>query len=63
MKLTKDQSVAIRHILSNGDDANLKSKKWSSVKIELCRLGLLTRRIGDWAWIPTEFAKSSSFNN
>ena len=55
--LTPDQQKAMRHILANGDDLAMKGKRWQETKVELYRMGLLRRRIGDWAWIPTEAAK------
>ena len=55
--LTPAQQKAMRHILANGDDLALKGKQWQATKVELYRMGLLRRRIGDWAWIPTEAAK------
>ena len=51
--LTRDQKKALSHIRNNGDDRNLKAKKWTHIKAELYHMGLLKRRIGDWAWIPT----------
>ena len=55
--LTPAQQKAMRHILANGDDLAMKGKRWQATKVELYRMGLLRRRIGDWAWIPTEAAK------
>ena len=51
--LTRDEAKAIRHIVSNGDDRALRTKKWKPIKSELYKLGLLRRRMADWAWIPT----------
>jgi hypothetical protein len=52
--LTRDQKKALYHIVRHGDDSNLRTKKWRNIKIELYRIGLLKRRVGDWAWIPTQ---------
>jgi hypothetical protein len=51
-ELTDMEQVALRHIRANGDDRNLRSKRWKEVKSSLWRKGYLKRRIGDWAWIP-----------
>jgi hypothetical protein len=48
----KKPKKALHHIIRHGDDSNLRTKKWCNTKIELYHMGLLKRRIGDWAWIP-----------
>jgi hypothetical protein len=52
--LTRNQKKALHHIVRHGDDCNLRTKKWHNIKIELYHMGLLKRRIGDWAWISTQ---------
>ena len=52
--LTTDEKKALNHIRRHGDDRNLRAKKWKVVKYRLGRYGYLRRRIGDWAWVPTE---------
>lgn len=42
----------------HGSDGNLRQKRWKQVKVDLYELGMLSRRIGDWAWVPTEKAKA-----
>jgi len=53
-KINKEILKAIKSILKHGDDRHIKSKKWNKIKIDLYHLGYLERRIGDWAWIPTQ---------
>lgn len=57
--LTREEEKALRHIVGNGDDRQLSAKKWYPVKISLFRAGLLRRRIGDWAWVPTDAARKA----
>lgn len=52
-RLTDEQEKVLHHIISNGDDTALTGRQWSPVKVELFKLGLLRRRINDWAWVPT----------
>ena len=53
MALTDAEKKALAHIRRQGDDRNLLAKRWWPVKRSLARKGFLTRRIGDWAWVPT----------
>jgi len=50
--MTTDEKKALNHIRKHGDDRNLRGKKWKPVKRQLYEMGLLRRRLGDWAWIP-----------
>ena len=52
--MTKDEKTALIHIVKNGDDRNLRAKKWGAVKRSLYQAGFLDRRLNDWAWIPTD---------
>lgn len=54
--MTSDQKTALKHIIKNGDDRNLRAKRWLPIKRDLRRLGFLQRRIWDWALVPTEAA-------
>ena len=49
--LTLAERKALTHIQQNGDDRNLRAKKWKAIKSALYFKGYLRRRIGDWAWI------------
>ena len=53
------KNKVLRHIIRNGDDRQLMARKWRQTKIELWRMGLLRRRIGDWRWIATSAGRKS----
>ena len=53
MDLRDKKQKALQHILKNGDDSNLRAESWRDAKVSLWEDGLLERRIGDWAWVPT----------
>lgn len=54
--LNRKQLKAIKHIVKNGNDKALMSKKWKEVKKELYRMGYLKRQIIEWIWVPTDKA-------
>jgi hypothetical protein len=53
VQLTEDERKALRRMQIDGDDRQLKAKKWRPILVTLFKLGFIRRRVGDWAWVPT----------
>lgn len=52
MAMSREETKALSHIRNQGDDRNLRDRKWIEIKYRLARMGLIKRRITDWAWVP-----------
>jgi len=52
--MTSKELKALKHIVKNGNDKNLKAASWNYSKVSLYKHGYLRRRVKDWAWIPTQ---------
>lgn len=61
--LTRDHIQVIKTVLRYGDDRWIRTKKWDPYKTDLLHWGYLTRRIGNWALVPTTKAKRDFGND